>query len=68
MKASEYGTAAGYVGPQLREIALRDALRGVELGAQDERIIAWMVRQLDDSTLRTVVSLIERARLAEVSR
>ncbi|HZN71394.1 MAG TPA: hypothetical protein VFC00_06885 [Micromonosporaceae bacterium] len=58
----------GYVVPPLREAALREALRGVTLGAYDERIIAWMVWFLDDSTMRTVVSLIERARLAEASR
>jgi hypothetical protein len=57
-----------FVGPQLREVALRVALRGVELGSQDERIVGWMVRHFDDPTLRTVVSLIERARLAEVPR
>ncbi|GAA4701553.1 hypothetical protein [Phytohabitans rumicis] len=68
MKAHEYLAIGGHVGPRLREMALRDALRGVELGGQDVRIVAWMVRFLDDSTLRTVVSLIERARLAEVSR
>ncbi|MFC0532494.1 hypothetical protein [Phytohabitans kaempferiae] len=40
MKASEYAATTGYVGPQLREVALRDALRGVDLGGHDERIIA----------------------------
>ncbi|WP_327009479.1 hypothetical protein OHA72_20895 [Dactylosporangium sp. NBC_01737] len=49
----------------VRVEAVRDALRGVDLGAYDERIITWMVRTLDDSTARTIVSLIERARLAE---
>ncbi|HZO67771.1 MAG TPA: hypothetical protein VFB74_22465 [Kribbellaceae bacterium] len=58
----------GYVASPLREAALRDALRDVTLGAYDERIIGWMVGFFDDSTMRTVVSLIERARLAEVSR
>lgn len=51
-----------YVDPGHREEALSDALRGVELGAYDEQIKAWMVRFLDDSTLRTIVSLIERVR------
>ncbi len=55
----------GYVRPKAREAALRAALRGVELGAYDERIVAWMVWLFDDSTMRTVVSLIERARHAE---
>lgn len=53
-----------YSPPEVREAALRDALRGVELGAYDERIIRWLVGW-DDSTVRTIVSLIERARRAE---
>ncbi len=73
MKLSEYAPmepldhqpGGGYVDPQDREAVLREALRGVELGAYDERIVAWMVRLFDDSTMRTVVSLIERARRAE---
>jgi len=54
----------GYAEPEVREAALHAALRGVELGAYDERIVAWMVRLFDDSTMRTLVSLIERARQA----
>lgn len=49
-----------------RESALHDALRGVELGDYDQRIMAWLLRILDDGTLRTVVSLIERVRTAGV--
>jgi hypothetical protein len=60
--------AGGYVVSSLREAALRDASRDVTLGAYDERIVTWMVELFHDSTMRTVVSLIERARLAEVSR
>ncbi len=55
-----------YTLPQIREAALRKALRGVELGAYDERILRWLVGW-DDSTVRTAVSLIERARRAEVA-
>lgn len=47
-----------------REEALRDALRGIELGSYDERIVAWMLRMFDDGTLRTIVSLLERTRAA----
>lgn len=43
---------------------LQHVLRGVDLGTYDERIIAWAVRTLDDGTLRTLMSWIERARLA----
>lgn len=53
-----------YVDRGRREEALADALRGVELGAYDEQIVAWMLRMLDDSTLRTIVSLLERVRAA----
>jgi hypothetical protein len=51
-----------YVPPCQREEALSDALRGVDLGANDELIVGWLVRHLDNTTLRTLVSLIERAR------
>jgi hypothetical protein len=51
-----------YVPPGQREEALSDALRGVDLGANDELIVGWLVRHLDNTTLRTLVSLIERAR------
>lgn len=73
MKVSDYAPVeplhrepeGAYVHPEVREAALRAALRGVELGAYDERIVAWMVRLFDDSTMRTIVSLIERARRVE---
>ncbi len=65
MEPLDHQPGGGYVDPQDREAVLREALRGVELGAYDERIVAWMVQLFDDSTMRTVVSLIERARRAE---
>lgn len=39
------------------------ALDGVDLGAYDRRIIAWLAR-LDDPTCRTVVAWLVRARRA----
>jgi hypothetical protein len=51
-----------YVPPNQREEALCDALRGIDLGANDELTVSWLVRHLDNPTLRTVVSLIERVR------
>lgn len=57
-----------YVDRGRREEALADALRGVELGAYDEQIVAWMSSMLDDPTLRTIVSLLERVRIAGVER
>lgn len=70
MKAREYAPierldtapVGPYVAPCQREEALSDALRGVDLGANDELIVGWLVRHLDNTTLRTLVSLIERAR------
>ncbi|MCW2640446.1 MAG: hypothetical protein JWP76_2752 [Dactylosporangium sp.] len=53
-----------YTDPEQREEALRDALRGVELGRYDERMLAWTLRQFDNSTLRVFVSWMERARTA----
>ena len=47
-----------------RHEAITDALRGVDLGAHDERVLGWLVWHLDLTTLRTIVSLIERARTA----
>jgi hypothetical protein len=51
-----------YTDPQQREEALRDALRGVDLGTYDERMIAWTLRTLDNSSVRVVVSWLERTR------
>lgn len=47
-----------------REALLRRSLRGVDLGVWDERLVAW-VAQWDDTTVRTVASWLERARLDE---
>jgi hypothetical protein len=47
-----------------KEAVLADALRGVEMGSYDERIVRWLAGYADDSTLRTIVSLIERVREA----
>jgi hypothetical protein len=53
-----------YTDPEQREEALRDALRGVDLGRYDERMIAWALKRFDNSTLRVFVSWMERARTA----
>jgi hypothetical protein len=53
-----------YVDQGDRESALSDALRDVELGAYDKQIMGWLVRHLDNPTMRTLVSLIERVRNA----
>jgi hypothetical protein len=45
---------------------LSDALRGVVLGGYDELICGWLVQSIDLSTLRVVVSLIERIRAAGI--
>lgn len=50
-------TAAG------RATAIREALAGVELGAYDERIIAWL-STWDVGTVGGVVSLLGRVRQA----
>jgi hypothetical protein len=46
-----------------RRMALGQVLRGVELGAWDVEVLDWLSRA-DDPTVRTLCSLIHRARLA----
>jgi hypothetical protein len=53
-----------YTDPEQREETLRDALRGVDLGTYDERMVAWTLKRFDNSTLRVLVSWIERTRTA----
>ena len=50
--------------PAERREALGHVLRGVQLGDWDRQIIDWLLNW-DDSTIRTICSLIERARQAE---
>jgi len=47
----------------VRQEALTAVLEGVEMGAYDRRIIAWLT-QWDDTTCRTIASLMWRCRLA----
>jgi hypothetical protein len=47
-----------------RREALMDALRKVELGRYDEKFIDWLLTRLDNSAMRGLVSLVERARRA----
>ncbi|GAA1797144.1 hypothetical protein HC028_19825 [Planosporangium flavigriseum] len=74
MKARHYAPIApletepfgSYTEPEQREEALRDALRGVELGTYDQRMIDWTVKRFDNSALRVLVSWLERTRKAGV--
>jgi hypothetical protein len=54
----------GYPTRAERRAWLDHVLRGVPLGAHDERIVEWLAGW-DESTTLTVASLIERARAAE---
>lgn len=54
----------GYPTRAERRAWLAHALRGVDLGAHDERTVEWLAGW-DESTTLTVASLIERARAAE---
>jgi hypothetical protein len=55
-------------GAPLDERARREllgrALRGVERGAYDERVVAWLAAQ-DPAVLRSLVGMVERARRVE---
>jgi len=47
-----------------RRELLRRALGGIELGADDERMVAWLADQ-DVALVRGIVGMVERARLQE---
>ena len=47
-----------------RGAALVDALNGIECGAADRDMLAWVVQVCDTPVVATLVSLIHRARLA----
>jgi hypothetical protein len=53
----------GYRRPEIRREAFTAVLDGVETGAYDLRILAWLT-QWDDTTCRTIASLMWRCRLA----
>jgi len=53
----------GYCPSEVRQEAFRAVLEGVETGAYDRRIVAWLA-QWDDTTCRTIASLMWRCRLA----
>ena len=71
MKASDYAPpgpygsppAGQYVPQQQRREAVLDALRGAPLGDHDMQVTHWVV-SWDDSTVRTIVSWLERVRVA----
>ena len=43
------------------------ALAEVRLGAWDQRIVTWLAKSTDTTTLLTILSLIERAKAAELA-
>jgi len=53
----------GHQLPETRREAFRAVLAGVTLGAYDEAVTGWLAG-LDDTTCRTVASLMNRCRLA----
>jgi hypothetical protein len=70
-----FSTMADHTGPyerppgshldqEARRELLDRALRGVERGAYDERVVAWLAEQ-DAAVLRSVVGMVERARRVE---
>jgi hypothetical protein len=67
IKRLDEAPAGPYADAGFREEALSDALRGVDLGAWDELTIGFLVRHLDSVTMRTLVSLVERARCAGIA-
>lgn len=59
----EAAPCEGYCPPEVRREAFAAVLDGVETGAYDLRIITWLT-QWDDTTCRTLASLLWRCRLA----
>jgi uncharacterized repeat protein (TIGR03917 family) len=47
--------------------AVRGALAGVQLGRYDEHVMGWLAGRLDAPTVITIVSLVRRARRAELA-
>lgn len=62
----EAAPLGGCCPPEIRLEAFAAVLEGVETGAYDRRIVAWLA-QLDDPTCRTIASLMWRCRLAGVA-
>jgi hypothetical protein len=58
----EAAPLGGYCPPEIRLEAFAAVLEGVETGAYDRRIVAWLA-QLDDPTCRTIASLMWRCRV-----
>ena len=53
-----------FIAPARRTAMLAQALRGVELGTWDQRILAWLTRWCDTPTFLAILGLVERARQA----
>ena len=61
----EAAPVLGFEMPEVREVALDAVLKGVPLGAYDHRMLDWLAT-LDDTTCRTVASIMWRCRIAGV--
>jgi len=59
----DHEPAGAFLSEAQRRALLTQALAGVELGAHDRRILAWLAGW-EPATVRTVASLLRRARLA----
>ncbi len=53
-----------FIAPARRTAMLAQALRGVELGTWDQRILAWLAHWSDTPTFLAILGLVERARHA----
>jgi hypothetical protein len=53
-----------FIAPARRTAMLAQALRGVELGAWDQRILAWLAHWCDTPTFLAILGLVQRARQA----
>jgi hypothetical protein len=60
----EHQPAETFIAPARRSAMLAAALRGVELGTWDARILAWLAHWCDTPTFLAILGLVERARTA----
>ena len=63
----QHQPAESFIAPARRSAMLAQALRGVELGTWDARILAWLAHWCDTPTFLAILGMTQRARHAPTS-